>query len=194
MSDYIIDVDVQHAIAGEIGIGFFKRLSRGIKSVGRTVAKAAIAAPDAIKGVRKVLSSPYLQAGLTGLAMVLPVTAPLAAGVIAADKLLASAESGSQVVRDAAKAMIGNTKKLAAEGDQAAQRAMKTIKVVYKRRKEVRAMTPAQRAQYNQAAADAERRKSALLAAARKHERAVRLRGHMITSKGQIVRGTFTQE
>lgn len=184
----VFELDLQHAIAGEIGIGFFKRLSRGVKKIGRTVVKPVA------KVARAAIHSPYVQAGLSGVAMVFPVAAPLAAGVIAADKLLTMAEKGAADVKKAARDMIGNTKKLAAAGNPGAARAMRGIKAVFDRRRQVAAMSPAARAQYNAQAAESEREKAALLAAARKHAKALRLGGHLITKDGRILRGTFVKE
>jgi hypothetical protein len=183
----IINVDVQHAIAGEIGIGFFKRLSRGVKSVGRTVAK--VAKPVA-KITKAVIRSPYVKAGVTGLAMVFPATAPIAAGLVAADKLISMAESADKVRADAAKAMIAATK-VAAKTSKDASKAWKGMQVVFKKRKEIQGMTDAQRAERNRVTALQERENRALLAAARAAKNAPKLNGYLVTPDGRITKGKY---
>lgn len=183
----VVNIDAQHAIAGEIGIGFFKRLSRGVKSAARTVAK--VAKPIA-KVTKAIVRSPYVQAGVGGLAMVFPVAAPLAAGLVAADKLISMAESADKVRADAAKAMIAATK-VAAKTNPEAARAMKGMKAVYQKRLEVRGMTDAQRAERNRVIALKEREDRALLAAARAAQNAPKLSGYLVTPDGRITRGRF---
>jgi hypothetical protein len=183
----IINVDVQHAIAGEIGIGFFKRLSRSVKSAGRAV--ASVAKPIA-KVTKAVIRSPYLKAGVTGLALVFPAAAPIAAGLVAADKLISMAESADKVRADAAKAMIAATK-VASKTSKDAKKAWAGLKLTFKQRKQVRGMTDAQRAERNRVVALKERENRALLAAARAAQNAPKLNGYLVTPDGRITRGRF---
>jgi uncharacterized membrane protein len=182
-----IHIDAQRAIAGEIGIGFFKRLSRSVKSAARTVAK--VAKPIAKVG-KAIIRNPYIKAGVAGLALVFPVAAPLAAGMVAADKLISMAESADKVRADAAKAMIAATK-TAAKTSKEASKAWAGLSLVYKKRKEVAGMTDAQRAERNRIVALKEREDRALLAAARAAQNAPKLNGYLVTPDGRIVRGKF---
>ena len=179
----VINVDVQQAIAGEIGIGFFKRLSRGVKAVGRAVAPVG-------KIAKAIIRNPYVKAGVAGLALVFPVAAPLAAGLVAADKLISMAESADKVRADAAKAMIAATK-TAAKTSKDASKAWAGLKTVFKKRKEVAGMTDAQRAERNRVVALREREDRALLAAAKAARNAPKLNGYLVTPDGRITRGLF---
>jgi hypothetical protein len=183
----VINVDLQRQIAGEIGIGFFKKLSRGIKSVGRTVAK--VAKPVASIG-KAIIRSPYVKAGVTGLALVFPAAAPIAAGLVAADKLISMAESADKVRADAAKAMIAATK-VASKTSKDANKAWAGLKLTFKKRKEVRGMTDAQRAERNRVVALKEREDRALLAAAKAVRNAPKLNGYLVTPDGRITRGRY---
>lgn len=183
-----IDIDLEAEIAGEIGIGFFKRLSRSVKSAARSVAK--VAKPLAAVG-KAIVKSPYVKAAVGGMALVMPVLAPVAAGLVAADKLISMAESADKARRDVAKGMIQATKVLAGKGDVAAQRGFKALKAVYQKKKQLRGMTDAQRAERARVVALKEREDRALLAAARAAQRAPKLEGLLVTKDGRIQKGRY---
>lgn len=187
-----VTADVEYELAGEIGIGFFKRLSRGVKSVAKGAVKVASTAGKVAKAV---VRSPYLKTAVGGLAMVMPVMAPVAAGLVAADKLISAAENAADKARQlAAVKMIRATASLAKGGDAAAQRAFKALAIVRKKKQELKVMTPAQRAERARTLALKEREERALLAAAKAAKNAPKLNGYLVTPDGRIVKGRYLKE
>lgn len=187
-----VTVDLEFELAGEIGIGFFKRISRGIKKGVKGVAKVGNVVQAVGKAAKAVVKSPYLKAAVGGLAMVMPVMAPVAAGLVAADKLISAAENAADKARQlTAVKMIRATAALAKSGNKDAARAFKALAVVRKKKQELNAMTPAQRAERARAMALKEREQRALLAAAKAAKNAPKLDGYLVTKDGRIVRGRY---
>ncbi len=175
-----VDVDLESEIAGEIGWDFFKKISRTVKSVGKTVGKAA----------KAVVRSPLVKAGAAGLAMVCPaVGVPLTGALVAADKLISMAESADKARAAVAKTFIKNTKANAMTGDKDSQRAFLLLKKVRERKAQLKTETPAQRAERFRASVAAAKKR----AAADALYRAPATTGYLVAKGGRIVHGSFTK-
>lgn len=176
-----VDVDLESEIAGEIGWDFFKKISRPFKAAVKTVGKAA----------KAVVRSPLVKAGAAGLAFVCPaVGVPLTGALVAADKLISMAESADKARAAVAKTFIKNTKAAAVAGSKDSQRAFLLLKKVAEKKREIRAESPAQRAERmrNQIAAAKQRR------AADAFYRMPADEGLLVAKGGRIIKGRFVKK
>lgn len=141
--------------------GFFKKLGRGIKRLGRKVVpkvvrraakKVGRVAKKIAKGVKSVVTHPVFRAGFAAISTAFPVLAPAAAGLEVASRVMKTVDKGRKAakaigrgvktvrnltrVRKATKARRGVASmiKLARRGDPRAQRTMGALTAIAKAR------------------------------------------------------------
>ncbi len=175
----------------------------------------------ALKGIgrvaKSVVSSPITKVTATGVAMAFPaVGVPLAAGVVAADKLVTAARSKRPRVRRTARNVIKRTAKLA-KTNRSGKRALKLIKAAAKARKKKRmagklklspsakrklaklkrSRNPKARKLFAKIARRIKKRSKTTVSRKRKSKkRTVRdkkVKGFLVTTKGRILRGRFVK-
>lgn len=163
-------------IGAEFGWGFLKSISRAVKKVGKAAGSVG----------KAIVRSPLTKAVTTGLAVVYPpVGVPLAAAVAVADKAISMAESADKAVRTTAKALMLNTKREAAKGDQGAQRAF----ALMKSRLAIRDAKKKDPVKYNRAAYAAEAKARAALRRVSTYDKAPKYGGFIVTTQGRVIPG-----